>query len=262
MKPRFFFARHPVFRHDEFTAIYERSGERSRHTSASVLKQHVAAGNLVHVRRGLYAAVPPGVSPVLLEPDPYLLATHLDAEGAVAGQAALQFHGLAVPSCERIHYLTRQRAKPFTFGGQTYVAAPVAPALRQAPDLGGGIRRHRIGEGVARVATPERSLVDILEAPGRYGGWEEVWQCLQMLQEVDVDEVIGFAGMRQSALVAARVGFYLEKHRDRLLVGEVHLAALQELAPAQTRYLDRRREPGKLVRRWNLIVPHWMLRVG
>jgi hypothetical protein len=40
------------------------------------------------------------------------------------------------------------------------------------------------------------------------------------------------------------------------MVGERHLAALQELRPRQPHYLDRaRREPGRLVARWNLVVP-------
>ena len=259
MKPRYFFARHPVFRHDEFTAVYERSGERSRQTSASVLKQHVAAGNLVHVRRGLYAVVPVGVSPVLHQPDPYLLATHLVAEGAVTGQAALQFHGLADPEGQRFDYLTRKRAKPFYFRGRIFAPAPVAPPLRELPDLGGGIRRHLSGEGMARIATLERVLVDVLETPGRIGEWEEVWRALAGLEELDLDAVVDFTEKRQSALLAARVGFYLERYRERLLVRGEHLGALQELAPTQVRYLDRRRQPGKLVRRWNLIVPPWML---
>ena len=51
VKPAEFFARHPVFRYQEFVAVHSGSGRRSRQTSASVLKQHVAAGNLLHVRR-------------------------------------------------------------------------------------------------------------------------------------------------------------------------------------------------------------------
>lgn len=35
--------------------------------------------------------------------------------------------------------------------------------------------------------------------------------------------------------------------------------SLHGLAPAQARYLDARRESGKLVKGWNLIVPEWVL---
>jgi hypothetical protein len=43
------------------------------------------------------------------------------------------------------------------------------------------------------------------------------------------------------------------------MVEERDLEALRTHAPGQPRYLDRRREPGKLVSRWNLVVPGHML---
>ena len=58
MKPTDFFAQHPVFRFEEFRDAHQAAGDRSPQTTGSVLKQHVAAGNLLNVRRGLYARVP------------------------------------------------------------------------------------------------------------------------------------------------------------------------------------------------------------
>ncbi len=43
------------------------------------------------------------------------------------------------------------------------------------------------------------------------------------------------------------------------MVEERHLEALRFHAPGQPRYLDRRREPGKLVSPWNLVVPDRVL---
>lgn len=43
------------------------------------------------------------------------------------------------------------------------------------------------------------------------------------------------------------------------MVDDGHLAALRAHAPAQPRYLDRGREPGKLVSPWNLVVPERVL---
>ena len=40
IQPVEFFAKHPVFRYEEFVAAHSKSGQRSPHTSASVLKQH------------------------------------------------------------------------------------------------------------------------------------------------------------------------------------------------------------------------------
>lgn len=113
MKPVDFFARHLVFRYEEFVVAHTDSGKRSRQTSATVLKQHVAAGNLLHLRRGLYATVPRDLSPEKVQVDPYLLAANLAEDAVVAYHAALQFHGKAYSVWNRFHYLARARTGAF-----------------------------------------------------------------------------------------------------------------------------------------------------
>ncbi len=135
----------------------------------------------------------------------------------------------------------------------------VPAGLRVRADLGGGVVVHRHADGVARVATLERTLVDVLDAPERSGGWEEVRRSLEMVEYFDLGEVLAYARLLGSALTAARVGLFLEQHRETLMVEAHHLDALRELAPEQPRYLDSRREPGKLVKGWNLVVPERLL---
>jgi predicted transcriptional regulator of viral defense system len=259
MRPMDFFDRHPVFRFDDFMAVHAEGGRRSRQTTASVLKQHVASGRLLHLRRGLYASVPRGADPARHPVDPYLLATQLAADGVVAYHAALQYHGKAYSLWSRFHYLTRGRQRRFVFRDQEFVPVQVPAAFRARPDLGGGIAEHRHAGGVVRVTTLERSLVDVLDAPDRSGGWEEVWRSLEMVEFFDLDAVLACTRARGSALTAARVGFFLEQHRDALMVEAHHLEAYRDLTPAQPRYLDSGREPGKLVKGWNLVVPERVL---
>lgn len=102
----------------------------------------------------------------------------------------------------------------------------------------------------------ERTLVDVLDAPEHGGGWEEIWRSLEGIEFVDLDFVVDYALRLGSALTVARVGFFLEQHKDELLVEDRHLEALHARVPAQPRYLERRhRKGGKLFPRWNLIVP-------
>ena len=258
VKPTDFFARHPVFRYDEFVAAHAGSGSRSRQTSASVLKQHVAAGRLLHVRRGLYATVPRGFAAQTIQVDSYLLATKLAEDAIVAYHAALQFHGKAYSLWNRFLYLTCFRQRPFAFHGLQFVPVQARAVLRSRPDLGGAVE-HRHAGGLARVTTLERTLVDVLDAPDRSGGWEEVWRSLEMVEFFDLDVVLDYTRLLGSALTAARVGFFLEQHREPLMVEERHLQSLRDLAPGQPRYLDARRERGKLVAGWNLIVPERIL---
>jgi predicted transcriptional regulator of viral defense system len=259
MKPSDYFDRHPVFRFDDFAAAHAAGGRRSRQTTASVLKQHVAAGRLLHLRRGLYASVPRGADPERHPVDPYLLATQLAPDGVVAYHAALQFHGKAYSLWNRYHYLTRGRQRRFAFGDQEFVPVQAPAALRDLPDLGGGVVERPHAGGVVRVTTLERCLVDVLDAPERNGGWEEVWRSLEMVEFFDLDAVLAYTRALGSALTAARVGYFLEQHSDALMVEDEHLKAFRDLAPGQPRYLDARRESGKLVKDWNLVVPERVL---
>lgn len=259
VKPSDFFAGHPVFRYEEFVAAHAGQGSRSRQTSASVLKQHVAAGRLLHLRRGLYATVPRGVDAESHPIDPYLVATQLADDAIVAWHAALQFHGRAYSVWSRFHYLTHTRQRRFVFRALEFVPVQAPISLRDRADLGGGVVEHHHAGGVARVTTLERTLVDVLDAPDRCGGWEEAWRSLEMIEYFDLDAVLSYTRLIGSALTAARVGFFLEQNRASLMVESQHLRALRELAPAQPRYLDARREPGRLVKDWNLVVPERVL---
>ena len=71
--------------------------------------------------------------------------------------------------------------------------------------------------------------------------------------------MIDYTSKLASSLTAARVGFFLDQHREVLMVEHEHFEALRGLAPAAPRYLDSKREPGQLVSTWNLIVPQWVL---
>ena len=259
MKPTEFFQSHPVFRHEEFLEAHSGSGTRSPLTSQAALSQHVTAGNLIHVRRGIYAVVPRGLAADTAPVDPYLLATRLTDDAVVAFHAALQFHGKAYSVWRRFHYLTRRRALTFSFRDSDFVPVLAPVKLRSSPDLGGEVVRRSYAGGTVCVTTLERALVDLLDQPSKGGGWEEIWRSLEMVEFFDLDAVTEYALRVGSALTAARVGFFLEQHRNALMVEDHHLDALRKRAPSQAAYLDPARAPGKLVAGWNLIVPKVVL---
>ncbi len=257
MRSADFFETHPVFTHEEFVAARAPMGT-SRRTADNLLARHVSTGRLLRVRRGLYASVLRGVDPDRAPVDPYLVATKLAPDATLAYHAALQFHGKTYSVWGRFHYLTRHRARPFSFRDMEFVPVQVPLALRRLADLGGGVVEKRHAGGTVRVTTHERTLVDVLDAPSRAGGWEEIWRSLEMVEFFDLDAVVDYA-LERPALTVARVGFFLEQHRDTLMVEDRYLQALRARAPAQPRYLDTSREPGRLVSKWNLVVPERVL---
>lgn len=259
MRSSDFFATHPVFTHEEYLAAHGADRERSPRTADSLLARHVAAARIVHVRRGLYAAVPPGARAGTLEVDPFLLATKLAPDAAVAYHAALQFRGKAYSVWHRFGVLTRSHLRPLSFRGNEFVGVRHPGALAGLAELGGGLVTQAHGGGSVRVTTLERTLVDVLDNPALGGGWEEVWRSLEMVEYFDLSAVVRHALERGSALTSARVGFFLEQHREVLFVEDQHLEPLREQAPRQPRYLDRSRESGRLVKPWNLVIPERVL---
>ena len=252
-----FFDRNPVFTREEFLAL--KNGTRNPLTSRNLLAHHTATGRLVRVRRGLYATVPRGVERSAARFDPYLLATKVAPDAVVAYHAALQFHGKAHSVSSRFTYLTLRRLRTFRFRDAEFVAVRCPAPLRGLPQMGGGVLDQPHAGGRVRVATLERTFVDVLEAPQHGGGWEEIWRSLESVEFFDLDAIVEYALKLDSSLTIARVGFFLDQHRESLMVEERHLAALRARAPAQPLYLDRKREPGKLVKAWNLVVPERVL---
>jgi predicted transcriptional regulator of viral defense system len=255
VKPLSFFATHPVFTRDQFLAAIEAQGGQDRRVEY-LLRHHTASGRVVRLRRGLYASVPAGTEPGSIVVEPYLLATALQPDAVVAYHAALQFRGRTYSVWRRFHYTTSRRVRPFTFRGAEFV--PVVAPRDQNADSRGVVEERHAG-GVVRVTTYERTLVDLLSAPDLGGGWEEIWRSLEMVEFFDVDAVTAFALALDSPVVAARVGFFLDQHRETLMVDRAHLARLLAEVPKQPCYFDPRRTRGKLVKDWNLIVPEQVL---
>ena len=256
--PLDFFAAHPVFSQQEFLVASTERG-RSRNTANNILAQHVASGRLTRVRRGLYAASPPGTKTEQAAVDPYVLACHLTDDAVLAYHAALQFHGKSYSVWQRFHYLTAARARTLTFQGQEFVPVQTPASLRRRKDWGGGISEVRHGGDRVKVTTLERTLVDVLDAPDKGGGWEELWRSLEMIEFFDLDAVLAYAVKLQTALTCARVGFFLDQHREALMVEDKHLKKLRAHAPKAPRYIDGARESGRLVSTWNLVVPEYIL---
>lgn len=254
-----FFDSAPVFTRAEFEAARAATARRSPRTTDSLLRRYVADERLVRVRGGVYAVVPRGADAAAAPVDPYLVATKLSPDATLGYHAALQFWGKAYSVWQRFHFLTESSTRAFSFRGLEFVPVKVPIPLRGLPAAALQVTEQRHGGGTVRVTTLERTLVDVLDAPANAGGWEEIWRSLEMIEFFDLDAVILYTSKLGSALTAARVGFFLDQHRETLMVEESHLERLRKLRPRQPRYLDARRKPGKLVAPWNLIVPEEIL---
>ncbi|MBC7077463.1 MAG: type IV toxin-antitoxin system AbiEi family antitoxin domain-containing protein [Synergistales bacterium] len=251
-----FFAKHPVFTVDELTAFLAQRGPVSNWTRKALLAYHQKQGRILRVRRGLYVVVPPGTNPASCPVDPYLLGAKMAEDAALGYHTALEFHGKAYSATYLVLYLSSRRCSPLRFRSYTFRSVPFPKPLRAKGKELFSVETHERAGLPVRVTSLERTLVDVLDRPDLGGGWEEIWRSLEIVEFFDLDVVVEYTLLLENATTAAKVGFFLEQHRDRLMVEERHLAILRAHRPQSPHYMARTsREPGRLVQEWNLVVP-------
>ena len=251
-----FFRQHPVFTGEELAEHLSSSGRVGARTQEALLAYHTKRGRLVRVRRGLFAVVPPGADRDSYPVDPYLIASKLTTDSVLSHHTALEFHGRAYSVWQHLTYLAARPLEPLTFRSNIFRGGRFPEALvRCGMEHHGVLTGERAGMSL-RVTGLERALVDVLDRPDYSGGWEEVWRSLESVEFFDLERVVEYALLLDNATTASKVGFFLEQHREALMVEEGHLKALRRRRPRQPHYLDRnRRGSGSLVAEWNLVVP-------
>ena len=256
MRHEAFFRGHPVFTGDEFAEHLSSGGHSGPRTKESILAYHTRTGRIVRIRRGLYAVAPPGTDGDSFPIDPYLVASRLTRDSVLTHHTALQFHGRAYTVWQQFTYQATRPAAPLRFRSNDFRGTKFPTALvsrdAQMHDVLTLVRANVS----LRVASLERTMVDVMNSPAYSGGWEEVWRSLESVEFFDLDRVVEYALLLNNSTTVARVGFFLEQHRDALMVDEAHLSMLRRHRPRRTHYLDRARRGGRLVPEWNLVVPH------
>ena len=251
-----FFRRHPVFTGEEMAEHLSSNGEAGTRSQESLLAYHTKGGRLLRVRRGLFAVVPPGADASTYPVDPYLVAAKLTRDSVLSHHTALEFHGRAYSMWQQVTYSASRPLEKFTFRAHVFQGTKFPEAMRRSgKEHFEVLTRERAGVAV-RVASLERTLVDALDRPHLSGGWEEVWRSLESVEFFDLDRVVEYTLLLENSTTAAKVGFFLDQHRDVLMVEERYLQPLREMRPRQPHYLDRnRRDPGSLAADWNLVIP-------
>lgn len=252
MKPAEFFHTHALFRREEFTRSLGLSGSRAPATLTKHLQTWRRDGRLYAVRRGVYLRLGPGQKPAEVSVDPLALASRLAPDAALAYHTALEALGHAQSAFERLFFVTWSKTRAMRFQDREYVPVrPRAPLSRAKEAF--LVRLERAGMEV-RATSLERTVVDVLDRPDLAGGMEEVWRSLGSVEALDFAPLTRYANLVARPLLTARLGYVLETHARRWLTPPKLLAALEAKRPRGPVYLDRR-QPGRLVRRWNLVVP-------
>lgn len=260
MQHRTFLRRHPVFTSEELAAHLTSRGATGPRTGEAFLAYYTRTGRVVRIRRGLYAVVPPGADSLSHPVSPYLIAARLTADSILSHHTALEYQGRAHSVWQHFIYSAARPVKPVTFRSQLFRGTGFPAALLRAGAQHFGVVEAEQKGVMIRLTSLERTLVDVLHRPDLAGGWEEVWRSLESVEYFDLDSVLEYALLLGNATTAAKVGFFLEQHREPLMVEDCHLQPLLDRRPKRPHYMDPlHRQPGRLVTDWNLIIPRQVL---
>jgi len=228
-------------------------GRRSRD---SLLGYYRRRGRVLSIRRGLYWVVRPGEDPKDCAVDPFLVAAWMTDDAVLAYHTALEFHGRAYSGFSEVQYQTARAVRQTIFRGWRFRSVRFPKALLTKGQQFFGVETHdRDGQEV-RVTSLEQTLVDVLDRPELGGGWEELWRSLEMVEFFDLERVVAYALLLDNATTVAKTGWFLEKHREHLMVEEQHLRPLRQRRPRQPHYINRDDPgPSRMIREWNLVVP-------
>ena len=251
-----FFDEKPVFTTGEFAIAFPGKGKR---TNQSLLDYHVAAGNILRVRRALYASIPLSSNVEKFVVDPLLIASKITEDSVVSYHSALRYYGLAHSARRIVTFTTKSRnIKSFEFQNSLFQPVLTSKALVDASLENLLVSQVNYQGGVLKVSTQERTFVDCVERLDLVGGVEELIRSSEEFFVLQIDEVARYALALKNATTIAKTGFFtdfinIKTHSyDSLLELQNHL-------PHSPVYLFRKQRHGKLVKKWNLIVPEWVL---
>lgn len=251
-----FIARNPVFELGQMAnQLGLRGGVRAAHERA---KHHLAQGRLIRVSRGIYAAVPAGVRPGSFVPDKFLVARAARPDSVYCYHSALELHGVAQSLWNDCTVFTARRRGPIPLGGGEVHFLSIPSAIGSSHGSFAETTVHRMGTPLL-VSSPERTVVEGFRRPGRTGGLGEHFESCSALGVLDLELVIEVLRRYGERRLWSAIGWFLEHHRSRFFVTSDHLRVIADSASDSPIYLDRGDRGGRLLDRWNLIVPEALL---
>ena len=250
-----FFSARPVFGRAEYAAAVGRQSNDKVVTA--MLAQHLQAGNIKRIARGVFASVPRHADADKWSVDRFLAASRLRCGGVIAYHSALELHGCAYTEGHEVQVIAPGEPGPFETADFScrFVKAPRGGDLENEKLTDGVVVVDRMGLEV-RVTTIERTIADLFDRYDLAGAAEELFNSIDLVARVDAAVLVRYARALGNATAAGALGFWLEREQERLGIEEAALEDLRKLAPRQARYaLGTKPGEGRTAKGWNVILP-------
>jgi predicted transcriptional regulator of viral defense system len=247
-----FFNQHPVFTIEEVLAASK--GIKMSSVYAN-LKYYLKKGKLRIIKRGLYYVIPDDNLSDTFYPHSLLIASRLSKEAIIAFHSAFELMGYSHSIFHRFFYYTNLRKRTFIFRDDEFISVKVPESLKRTNLEMLSTEEEYYHNVCVKFTNRERSFVDCLNKPDYGGGIEEVYRCVEKYPYLNFEEIMAYLDALEKNILYAKVGFFLQQHREQFYVEEALLKELKKKIPNSAVYFDSKRRKGKLVKEWNLVVP-------
>lgn len=244
-----FFSDAPVFDRAEYARAIGRTPTDK--VVSSMLAQHLKAGNIRRVARGVFASVPKHANAETWSVDRFLAASRLRPGGVIAYHSALELQGYAYSESFDLQVVAP--GQPGVLAAEGFTCRFIkTPAPYGDADL---TTVDRLGQQV-RVTALECTIADLFDRPDLAGGADELISSLDLIGRLDPDRLIDRLAALGNATAAGAAGWWLERRQEQLGAPAGVLDRLEVLAPKQNRYaLGAAPGAGRLAPRWRVILP-------
>ncbi|HAT8648906.1 TPA: transcriptional regulator [Legionella pneumophila] len=257
-----FFEQRPVFSHEEYKQFLQSLGTTNPNTQRELLAYHLKKQHILRIKRGLFASIPMSFRNSVdnFPVDSYLIAGRIRNDAVISYLSALDFHGVSYSLHHQYYFMSESVIAPFKFNEDEFICLSFPKALTEQQEARFEVLsadRHGLD---IHVTSLERTIVDVLDRPNYGGGWEEIWRSAEHISILNLDKVIEYANLLNNASTIAKLGFFLEQFKEQFFVDESILSYLEQKKPTGIHYLERsKRESGKHISRWNLVVPYYII---
>jgi len=251
-----FFSETPVFDRAQYAAALGRTA--SDKVITTMLSQHLKAGNIRRIARGVFASVPKHADAATWSVDRFLAASRLRPGGVIAYHSALELLGYAYSDSQDLQVASP--GQPGVLKTTDFTCRFVTPSAAYGPD---DLQRvDRLGQAVT-ATTLECTIADLFDRPDLAGDVEELMNSLDLVARLDARRLTARLGALGNATAAGAAGWWLQRNADRLGVSSAAIDALRPLAPKQNRYaLGATTGGGRLAAGWRVILPEAVLTPG
>jgi predicted transcriptional regulator of viral defense system len=251
-----FFSETPVFDRAQYAAALGRAA--SDKVVTAMLTQHLKAGNIRRIARGVFASVPKHADAATWSVDRFLAGSRLRPGGIIAYHSALELLGYAYSDSRDLQVVSV--GQPGTLKTVDFTCRFVTPSVPYAADDLQAV--DRLGQAVA-ATTLECTIADLFDRPDLAGDVEELMNSLDLVTRLDARRLRARLDALGNATAAGAAGWWLERNADRLGVSASAIDSLRPLAPKQNRYaLGATTGAGRLAAGWRVILPEVVLAPG